>query len=121
MDKKNASYGLAVSRVARVLNHFTAHHVSHKRVLLHVPHWYRLRKRLLERINSSSALGARATPERLLGASTARWIRERNWDSNRRLSDLTGIDLRSYGYPFDPPASPAPRPSGGLAQHWLSL
>jgi hypothetical protein len=120
MEKRNPSYGLAVSRLARLLNRFTAHAMLDKRPWLHVPGWYEPRKRLLEGLSGSRLLGGRASPERLLGAATVAWIRGRYWESNRRLAQWVSGDLRALGYALDPPAVPPPRPSGGFAQWWLS-
>jgi hypothetical protein len=120
MEKRNASYGLAVSRMARALNLFTALRVSNKHYWLHVPYWYAARKRLLEGANASGVFRARATPERVLGSETVAWIRQRYCESNRRLAELTRIDLRALGYALDPPASPARRPAVGILQRWAS-
>jgi hypothetical protein len=118
-EKRNASYSLGVSRLARVLNRFTAHAMLDKRHWVHVPYWYSLRKRLLDDLGGIRMFGRRAAPERLLGEATVRWIRARYWASNRRLAELLPADLRALGYPLDAPSEPAPRPRGGLAQWWL--
>ncbi len=120
MAKRNASYSLAVSRIARVLNLFTAHGGGDKRHWVHIPYWYEARKRLLETMSGSRLLGARPTPERLLGDGTVRWIRQRYWESNRRLAELSRLDLRELGYAVDPPAAPTPRPDGGVRRLWAS-
>jgi hypothetical protein len=119
-EKRNVSYSLAVSRLARVLNRFTAHAVPDKHHWIHVPHWYAARKKLLEAASRSGLFGRRASSERLLGADVLRFLRARYWASNRRLAEQTGLDLRALGWTLDPPAEPAPRPRGGFAQRWSS-
>jgi hypothetical protein len=120
MEKRNPSYSLAVSQLARFLNRFTAHSMLEKRHWVHVPGWYEIRKRLLEALSASRALGPRASAERLLGAETVAWIRSRYWQSNRRLAAWVKADLRALGYALDEPKQEPPRPRGGLARWWLS-
>jgi hypothetical protein len=120
IEKRNASYSLTVSRLARLLNRFTVHAVPNKHHWIHVPGWYAPRKRLLEVASRSGLFGRRAPAERLLGPDTLRFLRARYWESNRRLAERTGLDLRSLGWTLDPPAEAAPRPRGGFAQRWLS-
>jgi hypothetical protein len=108
--KHNASYSRAIARFARVLSRFTARTVNDKRYWLHVPYWYSLRKRLIEAADATGALGARATPDQLLGAPVIAWIRQRYWESNRRLAALVPWDPAAFGYPLDPPAHPVDRP-----------
>jgi hypothetical protein len=120
MEKRNASYSVAVARIARLLNRFTAHSVLDKHHWVHVPRWYRTRKKLLEALSARPIFGARATPEQLLGEPALRWIGQRYWESNRRLADLTGLDLRALGYPMDPPSAAVPLPPPDAWQRWVS-
>jgi hypothetical protein len=119
-EKRNASYGMAVSRLARFLNRFTAHAMLDKHHWLHVPGWYEPRKRMLEALSASPLGGRRADPERLLGADTVAWIQARFVASNRRLAAWTRADLRALGYPLESPPAPPPRPGGGFARWWLT-
>ena len=110
MNKQNASYSRAINALARGLNRFTARTVNDKRYWLHLPYWYTLRRALLEGLNRTGLFGGRAAPEDLLGAQTVAWIRQRYWESNRRLAVLAPLDLAALGYPLDPPRAPVERP-----------
>ena len=94
----NTAYRRGLMPVARFLNLFTARSVADKRVLVHVPYWYPLRKRLLERLNRLPILGRPPSPERLLGASTTAWVRGRHAAMNLALSERLGTDLAAFGY-----------------------
>jgi hypothetical protein len=110
LAKRNPSYSPSLLALMRVLNRFTARTVQDKRYWVHLPRWYSLRRRLIEPLNRSGLLGARATVESVLGEPAVAWIRQRFGESNRRLAALVPFDLEALGYPFDPPAEPAERP-----------
>jgi hypothetical protein len=110
LRKQNPSYSLPITRLLRVLNRFTDRTVIDKRYWLHVPGWYATRRLLAESLNRSGWFGKRADPDSLLGERTTAWIRQRFWESNRRLAALVPWDLAAFGYPIDPPAEPVARP-----------
>jgi hypothetical protein len=118
--KENASYSRAVNGFARVLNHFTRRTVNDKRTWVHLPHWYSLRRRFVEAANATGLFGSRAAPEDLLGAQTVAWIRQRYWESNRRLAQLVRFDLAELGYPLDPPLVPVERPQRPAWLRWTT-
>jgi hypothetical protein len=118
MGKQNVSYSRPVARLARALNHFTNRTVNDKHHWLHVPRWYSLRRRAIEGLNRTGVFGERATPEELLGAQTIAWIRQRFWESNRRLARLVAWDPAKLGYPMDPPATPVERPQRAAWLRW---
>jgi hypothetical protein len=120
LAKRNASYSRAIAWLARVLNRFTARTVSDKRHWVHVPFWYSLRRRLIEGLNASGLLGARARPEDLLGAQTIAWIGQRFAESNRRLAALVSWDLGAFGYPLDPPPQAVDRPRRPAWLRWTT-
>jgi hypothetical protein len=120
MSKQNASYSRAVNTLARALNLFTRRTVNDKRHWLHVPYWYSVRRRLIEALNRTGLFGARAAPADLLGEPTVAWIRQRYWESNRRLAALVQLDLASLGYPLDPPAAPVERPKRAAWLRWTT-
>lgn len=119
-ERRNVSYGPWVSRIARVLNRFTAHDVLDKRHWIHVPGFYAPRRRLLEALNSSRLFAGRADPERVLGRELVAWIRWRYAESNQRLADWLNVDLRALGWTLDPPTTPPPLPTAGIATWWRS-
>jgi hypothetical protein len=120
LAKRNASYSPAIARLARGLNRFTSRAVGDKRHWLHVPYWYALRKKAIERLQATGALGARATPEQLLGEQAAAWIRQRYCESNRRLAALVPWDPAAYGYPLDAPVQPVDRPRRPAWLRWTT-
>jgi len=120
LGKRNASYSSAIARLARGLNRFTARTVNDKRYWLHVPFWYSLRKKVIEAVDATGLLGARAAPEQLLGAQTVAWIRQRYWESNRRLAALVSWDPAALGYPLEPPAQPVDRPRRASWLRWTT-
>ncbi|WP_157216621.1 sulfotransferase [Flavisphingomonas formosensis] len=105
----NASHRRGTLALARVLNLFTERSVADKRVLLHIPYWYGLRKRLLRGLDALPLMGARPEAEALLGPQTTAWIRGRFAPMNRWLADRMGLDLVDLGYALD--AEPAARPA----------
>lgn len=104
----NASYRRGLLPVARLFNRFTARGVADKRVWVHVPHWYRARKRLLARLDQLPLFGTPLPPEELLGSDIAAWIRTRFAPMNRRLAQRMDLDLGALGYAMD--AQPVPDP-----------
>ncbi len=108
--KQNASYSRAVAMLARALNRFTDRTVADKRHWLHVPRGYSVRRLLIESLNKTGLFGQRAAPEVLLGERAVAWIRQRYWESNRRLAKLVPWDPAAFGYPMDAPAHPVERP-----------
>lgn len=119
-DRQNASYSLPVARLARVLNHFTARTVSDKRYWFHIPAWYKVRRRLIESANRSGLFGRRAPIEALLGEPALAWIRQRYWESNRRLAGFVSWDPAAYGYPMQPPSEPVERPMRAKWLRWTT-
>ena len=109
----NAAYRRGLMPVARVLNLFTARSVADKRVLVHVPFWYPLRKRILARLDRLPVFGRPPSSERLLGAATVAWIRGRFAGMNRALSERMGADLAAFGYAIEdgPPVERPRRPA----------
>lgn len=97
----NASYRRGLLPLARFLNLFTQRSVADKRVLIHIPYWYPVRKYLLKRLNSMPLFGGRPSPDTLLGPDVAAWLRGRFAESNRRLAARLGIDLEALGYVLD--------------------
>jgi hypothetical protein len=110
LGKQNASYSRPIAWLARGLNRFTNRTVNDKRHWLHIPRWYSVRRLLVESLNRTGLFGKRAAPEVLLGEGTVAWIRQRFWESNRRLAKLVPWDPAAFGYPIDAPAQPVPRP-----------
>jgi len=109
----NASYRRGLLPLARTLNLFTERSVADKRVILHIPYWYPVRKHLLARLNRLPLFGSRPTPEELFGADAAAWLRGRFAEANRQLQLRIGIALDRLGYVLDaPPVDPPARP------HW---
>ena len=117
MARQNVSYGRAILCLTRILNRFTARSVNDKRYWIHIPYWYGLRKIVVEPLNRCGILGRYTTPDKILGEQTTAWIRQRYWQSNRRLATLVAWDPAEFGYPMDPPAAPVDRPRRAT---WLS-
>ncbi len=111
--KVNSAYRRGLMPVARFLNLFTARSVADKRLLVHVPYWYGVRKWGLALLNQSPIFGRPPSPKRLLGASTTAWIQERFAGTNRALSERLGTDLSALGYVVgdDPPTDRPRRPA----------
>jgi hypothetical protein len=110
MGRQNASYSRPLAWLARVLNRFTDRTVNDKRHWLHVPRWYSARRFALERLNRMGLFGGRASPDELLGAQTTAWIRQRYWESNRRLAQGVPWDPAAFGYSMDAPDVAVERP-----------
>jgi hypothetical protein len=121
MAKRNASYSPAVLALTRALNRFTARTVNDKRHWVHVPHWYGLRRRIVELLSRSGALGTRASPEHVLGAQALAWIRQRYWESNRRLAQLVTWSPEEFGYPMDAPDELVERPRRAAWRRWTVM
>ena len=120
MDRKNVSYSLPVAYLARALNHFTARTVIDKRYWIHIPAWYKARRWLVEALNRSGLFGRRARIETLLGEPVLAWIRQRFWESNRRLAALVAWDPGAFGYPMQPPSRPVERPRRPKWLRWTT-
>lgn len=117
--KRNPSYSPFAVALMRRLNRFTARTVQDKRHWIHLPHWYSVRRRMIEPLNRSGLLGERASAENVLGGPTIAWIRQRYWESNRRLARLVSFDPGALGYPVDPPLEPVDRPRRARWQRFL--
>lgn len=115
----NASYRRGLLPVARLLNLFTERQVADKRVLVHVPYWYWLRKRLLERLNRLAVFGRPPGPEALFGADAVRWIEARFAPGNRLLAERMGMDLGALGYPVQEPAVAPTKPKLPKWRAWM--
>lgn len=115
----NGSYRKRLVPLARMANRFTERSVSDKRVLVHIPYWYTVRKALLEQLNRSPLFGQVPSPAELFGEQAARWMAGRFADGNRQLGKRMGVDLGALGYPVNKPVEPAdmPRPSQLVA--WM--
>lgn len=100
MSPRNASYSLAIVRLARILNLFTARTVMDKTTLIHLPYWYALRRVLLEALNHARPGRASPSPSALLGDSIAAYIAGRYPESNRELVRERGLNLARHGYPL---------------------
>lgn len=116
----NRSYGLAVLRLVRILNHLTYRTVQDKHYFLHIPYWYGLVRALGEALNMLPGIGRAPSPSYLLGPEVSGWVEQRYWGSNRELMAGTGLPLADYGYPLHPPKAelPEPRPHPALAWLW---
>jgi hypothetical protein len=119
LAKRNPSYSPAGLALMRALNRLTARSVNDKRHWLHIPRWYSLRRRVIEPLNRSGLLGARASAERVLGVAALRWIEQRYVESNRRLAQLVPFDLAALGYPLEPPATPVEPPQRARWRRFL--
>ena len=58
------------------------------------------------------------TAPTMLGARTVAWIRQRFWESNRRLAKLVPWDPAAFGYPMDAPSQPVERPRRSKWLRW---
>lgn len=116
--RANASYRRGLMPVARFLNLFTERQVADKRVLVHVPYWYTVRKRLLEHLNKLPLFGRTPAPERLFGGEAVRWIDWRFAAGNRLLAERMGSDLAALGYPMIEPSVPPAKPKRPAWRAW---
>lgn len=110
----NSSYRAALLPLARAMNLFTARSVADKKVLVHIPFWYPVRKEMLAGLNRLPVFGRRRSAERLLGRDVADWIRARFAPMNRELAERMGVDLAALGYAVDAPEADRPRRSALL-------
>lgn len=115
----NDAYRRGLLPLARLMNLFTNRSIAAKRVLIHVPYWYPVRKHLLRELNRLPLFGRPPSPERLLGPKALLWIGGRFWENNRWLAERTGLDLRAMGYPLDPPDHPIERPRRSRLVAWM--
>lgn len=115
----NGAYRRGLLPIARFANLFTERMVSDKRVIVHVPHWYTVRKALLELANRAPLLGRPPSAERLFGADAVRWMEWRFAAANRRLAERMEVDLGALGYPVHEPAAPPPKPRVPRWRAWM--
>lgn len=115
----NDAYRRGLLPLARLMNLFTNRSIAAKRVLIHIPYWYPARKHLLRQLNRVPIFGRPPSAETLLGTPTLEWIKGRFWENNRWLAERTGLDLRSLGYPLDPPDHVATRPRRSPLLAWM--
>jgi hypothetical protein len=101
----NPSYRRGLLPIARVLNIFTGRAVPNKWALMHVPHWYVARGKILDTLNKLSLFGDRPNPVNTIDRHTLARIAEQFWESNRWLAERLNCDLGALGYPVDPPAN----------------
>lgn len=119
-ERVNGRYRAGLIPLLRIANLFTARSLLYKAWLVHIPYWYSIRKWLFRRLNRWPLFG----PVRRLAAgidtAMADWIAERFWRSNRWLAERMEWDLRSLGYPLDPPAGgPVATPARHRLLQWL--
>jgi len=115
---RNDSYRSALLPFVRAANLLTSRGAPGKRALVHLPYWYAGRKELLKQVNRFSLFGRRPTPEGLLGRRTLDWIAQRFAANNRWLAERMDLDLKSLGYPLEPPAVPAELPAPPRWWRW---
>ena len=96
----------------------TRRSVADKSTLLHIPYWYPARKLILRGLNRSPLFGRVPSAERLLGASTVRWIRQRFAAGNRALQERLGVDLDALGYATGPVERQVERPARSPLLQW---
>jgi hypothetical protein len=94
------SYGLTLTRIARLLNLFTARSVMDKHHLFELPAWYQARRSLLEGLNRTGLFGRAPSPQRLLGKAAVRRIEAHFAEDNRRLAESRNLPLERFGYPM---------------------
>lgn len=104
----NAAYRRGLIPVARVMNHFTGRQVANKRVLFHLPFWFRARFELLDKLNAVPLFGRRPAAKDLLDAGSRDWIAQRFASSNAWLAERMGRDLAAFGYTVGEPSQSAP-------------
>ena len=106
-SSSNESYRRGLRGLARGLNLFTARAVSQKRTLIHIPHWYVVRRKGLDWLNKVALFGKRPNFERDMDKSIRMHIADTFGASNCWLSQRLGADLGALGYPVaSPPAGP---------------
>ena len=94
----NSSFRSRTLKLSRLANLFTYKWDADKRTLLPLLPSKALNP-LLEGFNRTPLAGRRLSAEELLGQDTVGFINEYFADSNRRLSDETGLALRQHIYP----------------------
>ncbi|WNO54842.1 sulfotransferase [Stakelama saccharophila] len=117
--KVNACYRRGLLPIARAANLFTRRSVIDKATLVHIPYWYTVRKAVLAQLNRVPLFGPAPAAERYLGRKTVDHIAGLFWRSNRWLEARMGEDLRTLGYPLDPPEDGAP-PRRRLPLRWAA-
>lgn len=115
----NSAYRRGVLPVARLANLFTERMVADKRVILHVPYWYTIRKALLEQVNRTPIFGQPPSAELLFGTNAVRWMEARFAAGNRRLAERMEVDLGAFGYPVREFACPPPKPRVPRWRAWM--
>ncbi|WP_340315418.1 hypothetical protein [Rhizorhabdus argentea] len=116
-ERVNGAYRSGLLPLLRLANLFTARSLLYKRWLVHVPYWYAARKWLFRQLNRSPLFGPVPRPAAGLDRELRQWIAARFSRSNRWLEQRMDWDLRSLGYPVDPPQEPVDRPA---APRWLA-
>jgi hypothetical protein len=100
LARRLASYGPALSSVARFFNLFAARSVMDKRHVVSIPGWYGARRVLLEGLNRTGMFGRPASLERLIGTDDARQLEQHYAKDNALLEERRGLRLRDAGYPM---------------------
>ena len=112
--KINSSYRSGLIPIVRFLNLFTRRSVANKRAVLHIPYWYSVRKRLLNKLNALSVFGRSPSPRNLLGITTHQWIEQRFCASNAAIEKRIGISLTALGYCTRCPETALPKPENSI-------
>lgn len=109
LDPRLASYGPALSGLARFFNLFSARSVLDKRHIVSIPGWYWARRGVLEGLNKTRLFGRPPSLDRLVGASMARELEAHYAQDNASLQQRRGLRLTEAGYPMpaDQPAKSA--------------
>lgn len=116
-ERVNSAYRVVLLPLLRLANLFTARSLLYKRWLVHIPYWYAARKWLFRQLNRSPLFGPAPRPAAGLDGELRRWVAARFSRSNRWLEQRMACDLRSLGYPLDPPQGPVDSPA---APRWLT-
>lgn len=117
-ERVNGSYRRGLLPLARFLNLFTERQVADKRVLVHIPYWYGLRKRLLRRLNRLPIFGRPPNAQTLFGREAVRWIEARFVEGNQLLAKRMAQDLAALGYPMRKPMAPIIKPTMPAWRAW---
>lgn len=100
-DKTNASYKRITLHIARILNIFTKYDVGYKYRLIHIPGFYKLSLKILDKINTILTFDRKYTTQELLGVKNIEYIEKYYKFSNTKLMEEFDINISTHKYPLE--------------------
>ena len=100
-SKRNEGLRRGMVPIARFINRFTSKNRFEKHYFFHIPFWYYISIRVINRLNKLPIFGKNIRPEMFLSKADCNKLYDIFKESNRKLIEEHGLkDIEKYGYPL---------------------